>query len=203
MIDNLFPTKVKTTDTNRMLVEYCKRRAKTCCFDLEMKEEYDYSYNELKKNMDSDRAKKELGHAREQIMDSYIQYSFPPKEHRMVRYARNTVRAFDYCMNTDLSRRPGGGGQTPTEDLSFCSDNGEQGIAEHIYQVNISMSGRDIVVTQLWTKSTTDQSLTRTFEGLCRAHITSKNNYLPKRMSKSKYRLLWGVIPNNFKILLI
>jgi hypothetical protein len=43
MIDNLFSTKVKITDSNRMLVEYCKKWVKTRCFYLETKEEYDYS----------------------------------------------------------------------------------------------------------------------------------------------------------------
>jgi hypothetical protein len=63
MIDKLFSTKVKITDNNKMLVEYCKKWVKTWCFDLETKEEYDYSYNEFRKFMDSDRAKTELGHA--------------------------------------------------------------------------------------------------------------------------------------------
>jgi hypothetical protein len=53
MIDKLFSTKVKITDNNRMLVEYCKQWVKTWCFDLETKEEYDYSYNEFRKFMDS------------------------------------------------------------------------------------------------------------------------------------------------------
>jgi hypothetical protein len=57
MIDKLFSTKVKITDINRILVEYCKQWVKTWCFDLEMKEEYDYSYNEFRRCMDSDRAK--------------------------------------------------------------------------------------------------------------------------------------------------
>jgi hypothetical protein len=63
MIDKLFSTKVKITDINRMLVEYCKQWVKTWCFELETKEEYDYSYNEFRKFMDSDGAKTELGHA--------------------------------------------------------------------------------------------------------------------------------------------
>jgi hypothetical protein len=84
MIDTLFSTKVKITDSKIMLVEYCKQWAKTRCFELETKEEYDFSYNEFRKLMDSDRAKTELGHAREQILDCYIQSSFLPKEHRMV-----------------------------------------------------------------------------------------------------------------------
>jgi hypothetical protein len=95
MIDKLFSTKVKITDSNRMLVNYCKQWVKTWCFDLETKEEYNYSYNEFRKLMDSDRAKTELGHAREHILDCYIQSSFLPKEHRMVRHVRNAVRALD------------------------------------------------------------------------------------------------------------
>jgi hypothetical protein len=34
MIDKLFSTKVKITDSNRMLVEYCKQWVKTWCFDF-------------------------------------------------------------------------------------------------------------------------------------------------------------------------
>jgi hypothetical protein len=63
MIDKLFSTKVKITDSNRMLVEYCKKGVKTWCFELETKEEYDYSYNEFRTFMDSDRSETELGHA--------------------------------------------------------------------------------------------------------------------------------------------
>jgi hypothetical protein len=44
--------------------------------------------------MDYDRAKSELRHAHQQHLDSYIQSSYLPKEHRMVRYVRNAVRAF-------------------------------------------------------------------------------------------------------------
>jgi hypothetical protein len=97
MIDTLFSTKVKINDIDRMLVEYCKQWVKTWCFDLETKKEYDYSYNEFRKFMDSDRAKTELGHAREQIMESYIQSSFLPKEHWMVRHVMNAVQYFDSC----------------------------------------------------------------------------------------------------------
>jgi hypothetical protein len=79
-----------------MLVEYCKQWVNTWCFDLETKEEYDYSYNEFRKFMDSERARAELGHARVKNLDCYIQ-SFLPKEHRMVRHAMNAVRAFDSC----------------------------------------------------------------------------------------------------------
>jgi hypothetical protein len=84
MIDKLFSTKMKITDTNRMLVEYCKQWVKTWCFDLETKEEYDYSYSEFRRFMDSDRAKTELGHAHEKILDPYIQSLFLPMEHWMV-----------------------------------------------------------------------------------------------------------------------
>jgi hypothetical protein len=81
-----------------VLVEYCKQWVKTWCFDLKTKEEYDYYYNEFRKLwILIYRAKKELGHAREKKFDSYIQSSFLPKEYRMVRYRRNTVRDFDYC----------------------------------------------------------------------------------------------------------
>jgi hypothetical protein len=97
MIDKLFSTKVKITDTNRMLVEYCKQWENIWCFELETKEEYDYSYNEFRKFMDYDRAKTELGHAREKNVDSYIQSSFLPNEHGMVKHARNAVKAFDSC----------------------------------------------------------------------------------------------------------
>jgi hypothetical protein len=91
MIDKLFSTKVKITDSNRMLVEYCKQYVNTWFFELESKEEYDFSYNEFRNFMDSDGAKTELGHDPEQIMDSYIQSYFLPKEHRMVLHVRNEV----------------------------------------------------------------------------------------------------------------
>jgi hypothetical protein len=64
---------------------------------LETKAEYDYSYDEFRKILDSDRAKKELGHALGKNLHSYIQSSFLPKEHQIVRYLRSAVRAFDYC----------------------------------------------------------------------------------------------------------
>jgi hypothetical protein len=51
--------------------------------------------------------------------------------------------------------------------------------AEHRYQVKASVSGRAIVVTQLWSKSITDQ-----LDGLCRAQVTDKNNYFVKSMGK-------------------
>jgi hypothetical protein len=61
MIDKLFSKKVELTDNNRMLVEHCKQWVNTWCFELETKEEYDFSYNEFRKFMDSDREKTELG----------------------------------------------------------------------------------------------------------------------------------------------
>jgi hypothetical protein len=84
MLGKLFSMKVKITDSNIMLVEYYKQWIKIWCFELETKEEYDYSYNEFRKLMDSDRAKTELGRAREQILDCYIQSSFLLKEHQIV-----------------------------------------------------------------------------------------------------------------------
>jgi hypothetical protein len=74
-----------------------------------LKEEYEYLYNEFRENMDSDRAKTELGHAREQILGCYIQSSFLPKEHRMVRHARKAVRAFDSCTSCNRSLKAPGG----------------------------------------------------------------------------------------------
>jgi hypothetical protein len=38
MIDKLFSTKVKITDSNIMLADYCKQLVNTWCFDLETKE---------------------------------------------------------------------------------------------------------------------------------------------------------------------
>jgi hypothetical protein len=66
MIDKIFSTKVKLTDTNRLLMEYYKQWVKTWCFELETKEEYDYSYYEFRNFLDSDRAKTELSHATSQ-----------------------------------------------------------------------------------------------------------------------------------------
>jgi hypothetical protein len=42
MIDKLFSTKVKITDINRILVEYCKQWVNIWCFELETKEEYGF-----------------------------------------------------------------------------------------------------------------------------------------------------------------
>jgi hypothetical protein len=186
-IDKLFSTKVKITDSNRMLVKYCKQWVKTWCFDLETKEEYDYSYNEFRKFMDSDRAKTELGHAPEQILDCYIQSSFLPKEHRMVRHVRNAVQAFDSCTSCQAEheyrslKAPGGNKLQQNIHQSAVEIVNK---AEHRYQVKASGSGRAILVTQLWSKSITAQSLTRIAEGLCRAQLTGKNNYFVKSMGQ-------------------
>jgi hypothetical protein len=187
MIDKLFSTKVKITDSNRMLVEYCKQWVKTWCFYLETKEEYDYSYNELRKIMDSDRAKTELGHAQEQIMDCYIHSSFLPKEHQMVRHVRNAVRSFYYCTpcQTEHENRSlkDPGGTKPQQNIHLFSM-AMVSKAEDRYQVKAYVSGRSIVATQLWSKSITAQSLTRIAEGLCRAQGTGKNNYFVKSMGQ-------------------
>jgi hypothetical protein len=187
MIDKLFSKKVKITDSNRMLVEYCKQFVKTWCFELETKEEYDYSYDEFRKVMDSDRANTELGHARKQILDCYIQSSFLPKEHRMVRHVRNAVRAFDSCTSCQAEhanrslKAPGG---TKPQQNIHQSAVAMVNKAEHIYQVKAYVSGRAIAATHLWSKSITAQSLTRIAEGLCRAQVTGKNNYFVKSMGQ-------------------
>jgi hypothetical protein len=187
MIDKLFSTKVKITDSNRMLVEYCKKWVKTWCFDLEKKEEYDYSYNEFRKFMDSDRAKTELGHAQERILDFYIQSSFLPKEQRMVRHVRNAVRAFDYCISCQADHKnrslKAPGGTKPQQNI-HRSAVAMVNKAEHRYQVKASVSGRAIVSTQLWSKSITAQSLPIIAEGLCRAQVTAKNSYFIKSMGQ-------------------
>jgi hypothetical protein len=164
MFDKLVSTNEKITDCNRILVEYCKQWIKTWCFDLETKKEYDYSYNEFRKFMDSDRAKTELGHALEQTMDCYIQSSFLPKEHRIVRHVRNAVPAFDFCTLYQAEHKnrslKAPGGTKPQQNI-HQSAVAMVNKAEHRYQVNASVIGRSIVATQLWSKSITAQSLTR------------------------------------------
>jgi hypothetical protein len=59
--------------------------------------------------------------------------------------------------------------------------------AEHRYQVKAYVSGREIVATQLCSKSITAQSLARNEEGLCRAQVTQKNNYFFKSIGKFYY----------------
>jgi hypothetical protein len=61
--------------------------------------------------------------------------------------------------------------------------------AENRYQVKAYISGIAIVAIQLWSKSITDQSLTRISEGLCRAQVTVKNNYFVKSMGQLHF--LW------------
>jgi hypothetical protein len=152
MIDKLFSTKVKIEDINRMVVEYCKQWDKTWCFELETKEEYDYSYNESRKFMDSERARTELVHAREQIIDCYIQSSFLPKEHWMVRHVMNVVRAFDSCTTCQAEHEnislKAPGGTKPQQNI-HRSAVAMANKAEHRYQVKAFVSGRAIVATQL------------------------------------------------------
>jgi hypothetical protein len=189
MIDKLFSTKVKITN-NRMLVEYCKQWFKTWCFKLETKEEYDYYYNEFRKFMDSERARTELGHAQEQILDCYIQSSFLSKEHRMVRHVRNAVRAFESCTSciTEHENRSlkAVGGTKPQQNIHISAV-AMVNKAQHRYQVKASVSGRASVATQLWTKSMTAQSLTIHAEGLCRAEVMQKDNYYVKSIGQFFY----------------
>jgi hypothetical protein len=140
--------------------------------------------------MDSDRAKTELGNAREQIMDCYIQYSFLPKEHRMVRHVRNAVRAFESCTSCQAEHKNRSlkalGGTKPQQNI-HRSAVAIVNKAEHRYQVKASVSGRAIVTTQLWSKSINAQSLTRIAEGLCRDQVTQKQNYFVKGIGQFYY----------------
>jgi hypothetical protein len=167
---------------------------------LETKEEYYYSYNEFRKFMDSDRAKTELGHAGEQILDCYIQSSFLPKEHRMVQYARNAVRAFDSCTSCQAEHGNRSlkalGGTKPQQNI-HRSAVAMVNKAEHRYQVKAYVSGRSIVATQLWSKSITAQSLTRIAERLCRAQVTSKNNYFVKSMGRLFFFVVAKIVELN------
>jgi hypothetical protein len=135
--------------------------------------------------MDHDRAKKEVGHSREQFFDSYIHSSFLPKEHRMVRYARNAVRTFDSCTSCQAEHENisinAPGGTKPQQNIHWSAVKMVKK-AEHRYQVKVSVSGRSIVATQLGSKSTAAQSLTRITEVLCRAQVTSKKNYFLERI---------------------
>jgi hypothetical protein len=67
---------------------------------------------------------------------------------------------------------------------------------ENRYQAKASVSVISIVATQLWGKSTTFQSLKIISEGLCRAQVTSKNNYLVKSM----YQLLFLVVAKKVEL---
>jgi hypothetical protein len=150
MIDQLFSTKVKITETNIIFVEYCKQWVNTLCFSLKMKEEYDYAYNKFRKFMESDRAEKEVGYHREQISDSYIQSSFLPKEHRLVWYMMNAVRDFYSCTSYQAENE---GRSIKMPGVTKPQHNIHQStvamamanMAEHRYQVNESISGRAIV----------------------------------------------------------
>jgi hypothetical protein len=157
---------------------------------LETKEEYDYSYNEFRKFMDSERARTELGHAREEILDCYIQSSFLPKERLMVRHMRNAVRAFESCTSCQAEHENRSlkavGGTKPPKNM-HRSAVAMVNKAQHRYQVKESVSGRDIVATQLWSKSITDESLTIHAEGLCRAEVMRKDNYFFKSVGQFYY----------------
>jgi hypothetical protein len=153
---------VKITDSNRMLVEYCKQWVNTCCFELETKDEYDYPYNEFRKFMDSDRAKTELVHAREQIMDCYIQSSFLPNEPHMVQHVRNADRdlySCTSCQEEHENRSPKAPDGTKPQHNIHRSAVAMVNKSEHRYQVKPSVSSRSIVATQLRSKSITAQSL--------------------------------------------
>jgi hypothetical protein len=142
--------------------------------------------------MDSERARTELGHAREQILDCYIPSSFLPKEHRMVRHVRNAVRAFDSCTSCQAEHEnrsfKAGGGTKPQQNIHL-STVAMVNKAHHRYQVKASVSGRGIVVTQLWSKSITAQSLTRNAEGFCRAQVTRKKIMLSR--ASGSFTIMW------------
>jgi hypothetical protein len=137
--------------------------------------------------MDSDRAKHELGHAREQILNCYIQSSFLPKEHQMVLHMRNAVRNFYACTSFQAEHKnrslKAPGGTKPQQNI-HRSAVAIMNKAEHRYQVKAFVSGRAIVATQIWSKSITSQSLTRIAEGFCRSQVTGKNNYFVKSMGQ-------------------
>jgi hypothetical protein len=140
--------------------------------------------------MDSDRANTELCHAREKNMDCYIHSAFLPKEHRMVRHVRNAVRAFESCTSCQAEHENRSlkalGGTKPQKNIHRSAVT-VVNKAEHRYQVKASVSGRAIMTTQLWSKSITDQSLTRIAEGLCRAQVTGENNYFVKSIGQFYY----------------
>jgi hypothetical protein len=148
---------------------------KTWCFELERREEYDFSYTEFRKFMDSDRTKTELGHALEQNLDCYIQSSFLPKEHRMVRHVKNAVGAFDSCTSCQAENKnrslKAPDGTKPQQNI-HRSAVAMVNKSEQRYKVKAFVSGRTIMTTQLWSKSITVQSLTKIGEGLCTAQVT-------------------------------
>jgi hypothetical protein len=150
--------------------------------------------------MDSDRAKTELGHAREQILDCYIQSSFLPEKHRRVRHVRNAVRAFDYgtsCQAEHENRSLKVPSGTKPQQNIHRSAVAMVNKAEHRYQVKEYVSGRAIVATQLWSKSITDQSLTKIAEGLCRAKLTGKNNYFVNSMGQLLFFVVAKIVELN------
>jgi hypothetical protein len=99
----------------------------------------------------------------------------------------NAVRAFDSCTSCQAEHEnrslKAPGGTKPQQNIHRSAVE-MVNKAEHRYQVKASVSGRAIVTTHHWSKLTTAQSLTIIAEGLCRAQVTSKNNYFVKRMSQ-------------------
>jgi hypothetical protein len=98
---------------------------------------------------------------------------------------RNAVRAFDSCTSFQAehehrSLKVSGGGK-PQQNIKWSAVEIMNKV-EQIYQVKASVSRRAKVAIQIWSTSITDQSLTRIAEGLCRAQVTSKNNYFVKSM---------------------
>jgi hypothetical protein len=97
----------------------------------------------------------------------------------MVRYVRNAFKAFEYCTSCQAEHENRcikvHGGTKPQQNIE------QSAVAmvnrtKHRHQVKVSVSGRAIVATKLWSKFTPARSLTRFSEGLCRAQITSKKN---------------------------
>jgi hypothetical protein len=105
--------------------------------------------------MDYDRAKNELGHGQEHIMDCYIHSYFLLKEHPMVRHVRNAVRAFNYCTSCQVEHEnkslKAPGGTKPQQNIHRSAVT-MVNKAEHKYQVKASVSNISIVGTKLWSK---------------------------------------------------
>jgi hypothetical protein len=112
---------------------------------------------------------------------------------------RNAVRDFDSCTSFQAEHEnrslKAPGGAKPQQNIHRYAV-AMVNKADHRYQVKSYVSGRDIVVPQLWGKSIIAQSLTRIAQGLFRAQVTSKNNYFVKSMSQ----LLFLVVANKVKL---
>jgi hypothetical protein len=132
----------------------------------------------------------------------YIQYSFLRKEHRMVRHVMNAVRAFDSCASCQAEHEnrslKAPGGTKPQQNI-HRSAVAMVNKAEHRYQVNASVGGRALVGTQLWSKSITDQSLTRIAERLYMAQVTDKNNYFVKSIGQFYFYVVAKIVELNPK----